>query len=83
MSEKLIGKIIHFYPKISVAVVELEGPLSVGDKIAIKKEAESFEQVVDSIQVEHQNIPKANAGQSVGIRISQPTKEGAKVFKVL
>ncbi len=83
MSEKLIGKIIHFYPKISVAVVELECPLSVGDKIAIKKEAESFEQVVDSIQVEHQNIPKANAGQSVGIRISQPTKEGAKVFKVL
>jgi translation initiation factor IF-2 len=83
MSEKLVGKIIHVYPKISVAVIELEGPLNVGDRIAIKRGEESFEQVVSSIQIEHESVAKASAGQSVGIKTIQPTKEGAKVFKVL
>ena len=56
VEKKLIGKITHFYPKISVAVVELESTLSVGDKIAIQRGEETFEQVVDSMQIEHKNV---------------------------
>ena len=83
VEKKLIGKITHFYPKISVAVIELEDDLSVGDKILIQRGEGSFEQVVKSMQMEHENVEEAEAGQSIGLKIAEQTKEGAKVFKVI
>jgi putative protease len=84
MAEKIfIGKIVHFYPKISVVVVELEDTLKVGDKISIERESGSFEQTVDSIQIEHENVQQAEKGQAIGMKVSERTREGAKVFKVV
>jgi putative protease len=83
VEKKLIGKITHFYPKISVAVIELEDMLSVGDKISIERGEGSFEQEVKSMQIEHENVEKAEAGQSIGLKVIEQTKEGAKVFKVI
>lgn len=84
MAEKVfIGKIVHFYPKISVVVVELEDTLKVGDKISIERESGSFEQTVDSIQIEHENVQQAEKGQAIGMKVSERTREGAKVFKVV
>jgi putative protease len=83
VEKKLIGKISHFYPKISVAVVDLEDTLRVGDKISIERETGSFEQSVDSIQIEHENIREAKKGQSIGLKINERTREGAKVFKII
>lgn len=37
MDKKLIGMVSHFYPKISVAVVDLTDALKVGDKISIER----------------------------------------------
>jgi putative protease len=81
--KKFIGKISHYYPKISVAVVDLEDSLKVGDKIIIERTSGTFEQTVDSIQIEHENIPEARKGQSIGLKISEKTREGAKVYKVI
>jgi putative protease len=83
VEKKLIGKIVHFYPKISVAVVDLEDTIRVGDKISIEKESGSFEQVIDSMQIEHQNINEAKKGQSIGLKVIDKTREGAQVFKVI
>ena len=84
MAEKVfIGKIIHFYPKISVVVVELEDALKVGDKISIERESGSFEQTVESMQIEHENVQQAEKGQAIGMKVSERTREGAKVFKVV
>ena len=83
VEKKLVGKIIHFNPKISVVVVELEGTLKVGDKISIERESGSFEQVVESMQIEHENIPEAKAGDAIGLKVTEATREGAKVFKVM
>ncbi|OGI11696.1 translation elongation factor-like protein [Candidatus Micrarchaeota archaeon RBG_16_36_9] len=83
VEKKLIGKITHFYPKISVAVIELEDTLNVGDTIFIERGEETFEQKVESMQIEHENIEQAESGQSVGLKVEGQTKEGAKVFKVI
>jgi putative protease len=83
VEKKLVGKIVHFYPKISVAVVDLEDTIRVGDKISIEKESGSFEQVIDSMQIEHQNINEAKKGQSIGLKVIDKTREGAQVFKVI
>ena len=71
MEKKLIGKITHFFPKAS------------GDKISIEKGEEAFEQVVDSMQIEHEKIEEAKAGDAIGLKVKQPVKEGADVFKVM
>jgi hypothetical protein len=78
-----VGHITHFFSKISVAVLELTAPLSVGDRILVKGPATDFEQVVDSMQVEHNSIQRAEAGQSVGLKMAQQTKERDVVYKKL
>jgi len=83
VEKKLIGKISHFYPKISVAVVDLDDTIRVGDRISIEREGGTFEQNVDSMQIEHENISEAKKGQSIGLKVADKTREGAKVFKVI
>jgi len=80
--EKLIGKIIHYYGNIGVGIIELFDTLNVGDKIKIKGSATDFEQVVDSMQIEHQNIQSAKAGEQVGLKVAGKVKEGDQVFKL-
>lgn len=83
MQKTLIGKIVHFYPKISVAVIELQANLKVGQKISVEREDKTFEQVVDSMQSEHKSIPEAKSGDSIGLKLLEPAKEGARVFIVV
>lgn len=83
VEKRLIGKITHFYPKIAVAVVELEDTLNVGDTISIERGEEVIEQVVNSMQIEHKNVEEAGKGESIGLKVAGQTKEGAKVFKVI
>lgn len=78
-----VGHVTHFFTKISVAVVELKAPLTVGDRIVIKGPSTDFEQVVDSMQIEHKNVTRAEAGQSVGLKVDQRVREKDIVYKKL
>lgn len=78
-----IGRITHFFTKISVAVIELIAPLAVGDTIMIKGPTTDFEQVVESMQIEHNNVQRAEAGQSIGLRVAQHVRENDMVYKKL
>jgi len=78
-----IGRITHFFTKISVAVIELIAPLAVGDTIMIKGPTTDFEQVVESMQIEHNNVQSADAGQSIGLRVAQRVRENDMVYKKL
>ncbi|MFH1012266.1 MAG: EF-Tu/IF-2/RF-3 family GTPase [Candidatus Peregrinibacteria bacterium] len=82
MPEKEIGKITHHFSKIGVGVIKLTGSLKVGDKIKIVGGNGEFEQMVDSMQVEHAPVTKAKKGDSVGLKVDQPVHEGNKVFLV-
>ena len=49
-----IGKVTHFFSKISVGIIEItEGSLKIGDAIHIKDGARDFEQKVESMKIEH------------------------------
>jgi putative protease len=78
-----IGRITHFFTKISVAVIELTAPLAVGDTIVLKGPTTDFEQVVESMQIEHQNVQNAKAGQSIGLKVIQRVRENDMVYKKL
>ena len=75
-----MGKVIHYYDKIEVAIVRLEKVLKAGDKVKFARGDEGFEQVVESIQMEHASIPEGKPKQEVGIKVDQPTKEGTLVY---
>jgi putative protease len=78
-----IGTVSHFYDKLGVAIVELNGTLSVGEKVKfVRGGTDLFEQIVESIQVEHKKLDSANKGDVVGLKTNEPVKEDTEVFKV-
>jgi putative protease len=78
-----VGRVTHFFSKISVAVLEVTAPLAIGDRILVKGPSTDFEQVVESMQIEHKNIQKAEAGQSIGLKTVQHVREKDVVYKKL
>ena len=78
-----VGRVTHFYPKISVAIVELKASLNIGDKILIKGATTNFEQTVESMQIEHKNIERAEAGQIIGLKVKERVRENDKVYRIM
>lgn len=79
---KLIGEITHYFGKIEVAVVKLDDTLRVGDTIKVVGGGTEFTQTVDSMEIEHEQVQEAKAGESIGLRVVQKVKEGYKVYKL-
>ena len=80
---KLIGKVVHYFDKIEVAVIVLDAPLKTGDTIRIAGgEATDFTQEVGSMEVEHEKIKSAKKGDEVGMKVKEKVREGYKVYKV-
>ena len=82
--EKLeeVGKISHYFSKIEVAIVDLTAPLSVGDRITMKGVTTDFEQTVESMQIEHESVKTAKAGDSIGLKVKERVREGDIVYKI-
>ena len=83
MEEKEIGKITHYYGKVSVGIIELKEQLKVGDTIHVKGAHDDFTQKVDSIQIEHSSIVEAKKGDEIGVKLIQPVHSNDKVYKVV
>jgi putative protease len=81
--EEKIGRVVHYYTKLSVAAIELtDGDLKVGDRIHITGHTTNFEQQIESMQIEHANVQEAKKGQSVGIVVKEHVREHDTVYKV-
>lgn len=84
MEEKEIGHISHYFDHISVAAVEItNGTLQVGDTLHFKGHTTDFKTRVESMQIEHESVPTAKAGDSIGIRVDEKVRTHDKVFKVI
>jgi len=76
---KEIGKVIHWFDKVNVAVVRLDASLKVGDTIKISKGENEIEETVSSMQVNHADVSSGEKGDEVAIKLSGKTKAGATV----
>jgi putative protease len=83
VEEKEVGRVTHYFSKISVAAVELTDTLAVGDTIHIQGHTTDFTQTVESIQIEHESVEQAEAGQAIGIKVKDRVREHDKVYKVI
>jgi len=77
-----VGKVIHYYDNIGVAILELGATLKVGDRIKFEGHGADFEQGVDSLQIDHKQVESASKGKVVGLKTEQKVKEGTEVQKV-
>ena len=79
---KQIGKVTHYFDKISVAVIELSGVLKAGDTISFQRGGEElFQQEISSMQIDHEAVKKAKKGDDVAIKVDEKVREGVEVFK--
>ena len=80
IGEAFVGRIIHYYPRINVGIVELtDGEINLGDVIHIEGKQTNLVQPVDSLQIDHQNISHADKGRRVGIRLKDRVKNHDQV----
>jgi len=80
--KKEIGKIINYFSKISVAVIDLTDDLKVGSTIAIEGATTSFEQPVDSMEIDRQKLEIGKSGQEVALKVTQRVRSGDTVYLV-
>lgn len=81
-TEQKIGEITHYFGNISVGIIKLTDSLGLGDKIHIKGATTDFEQEVNSMQIEHEDVEKATKGDEVGIKVTDRVREGDEVYKI-
>lgn len=77
-----VGRVTHFYKKIGVAIVELSEPLLAGDTIHISGHTTDITQKIESMQIEHNNVERAEKGQTIGLKVNDEVRVKDFVFKV-
>ena len=82
MPEERIGTVSDYFAKIGVAGIDLEGTLRAGDTVHIVGHTTDLEQTVDSIQIEHEQVEEAKAGDAIGVKVGERCRGGDVVYKV-
>ena len=79
--EAQIGEVMHFYSQISVAVIQLSGDIKIGERISIIGHTTEFSQTVESMQVNHQPIETAGAGDEIALKVWEYVRRGDLVYR--
>lgn len=78
-----IGTVSHYFDKLGVAVIDVTNQsLNVGDTIKFSGHDNEFTQTVDSLQMEHEKMEKVRKGDSCGMKVDKPVKEGDTLYLV-
>ena len=83
MEEKEIGVVTHYFGHLDVGIIKLKDSLKIGDTIHFKGHTSDFEQVVESMQIEHQDVQEAKSGEMVGLKVKEHVREHDVVYKVI
>ncbi len=77
-----VGKVTHYFDRISVAVLELYGEVNVGETIHIHGRTTDITQRIASLEIEHQKIQSARPGDEVALKVIEPVREGDIIYRV-
>lgn len=79
----LVGKILHYYPKIKVAELDLKHRgLKIGDEIVVEGQTSYLNQKIDSMQIDNKNITRAGKGKKIAIKTNKRVRENDLVFNL-
>jgi putative protease len=83
MSEQLVGTVTHFFKGPSVAVVKLtEGHIALGDQLHFVGHTTDFTETVNSMEVEHKKVERAEAGDEIAIQVIDRARQHDQVYRV-
>lgn len=83
MAEQEIGKVTDFFARPVVAAVALKGAVRVGDRLHVVGHTTDLELTVESMQIEHQPVQEASAGQEVAIKVPDRVRKGDTVYRIV
>ncbi len=84
MERKKVGEVFHFYGKIGVAAIRLtDSALAIGDTVQIQGPTTNLEQTVDTLQIEHADVPHGEIGQEVGMKVRERVRKKDFVYKLV
>jgi hypothetical protein len=78
-----IGKVIHYYNRIGVAVLSITENLKTGDVVHILGRTSDLVQTATSLEIEHHKVKSAGPGIEVALKVIEPVRKGDEVFKVV
>ena len=79
--ETEIGEVMTYYANIGVAAIELTGSVKVGDTIIFRGFTTDLELKVDGMQIEHESIQEAKAGDQIGVKVPGKVRKNDRVYK--
>lgn len=81
---KCVGIVTHYFEKINVCVVDLIDNVELGHRLIFEEEDHYLsEQLLDSMQINRQDVNRAVKGQQIGVKVHFIPKLGGKVWKVM
>jgi len=82
IARSIVGKVRNYLPQIGVAVVEVKQPFSVKDTLKIEGATTCMEMLLESIELDRQEIRVAEAGTIVGIKVPNKARPNDLVYKI-
>jgi putative protease len=78
-----IGRVVHYYNHLNVAVLKLNEQIKLGDLVHFLGHTTDFEQRVSSIEMDHHPVVWVQPGDDVAIRVNEPVREHDVVYRVM
>jgi putative protease len=79
---RAIGSVIHYWTRLGVAGVALTDSLKMDDWIHFRGATTDFQQRVTSMELDHQFISEAHAGQEIGLLVADRVRVGDTLFRL-
>ena len=84
MPEELVGVIVKFFAKPSVAAIEItNGSIKTGDLLRYQGHTTDFTEEIKSMEIDNQQVEEAKVGDLVGIKVKERVRENDKVYRVV
>jgi putative protease len=78
-----VGKVINFFENISSAIVLVDNSLSINDKVKfVRNHEDLFEQKIESLKINHQEIETAKKGQIVNLKTEQKVQKDDEIYTI-
>jgi hypothetical protein len=76
-----VGIVMQYFDNISVAVIQLDDMLQLGDWVGFVDNNDLlFEQEIFAMQIQNGDVDRAEPGELVGVQVEQPVIVGAEVY---
>jgi len=83
MAEEIeVGRVNDYFAHVGVAGITLPAPLNAGDRIRIRGHTTDMALTVDSLQIEHEAVEEAKAGDKIGVKVADRVRPGDHVYRL-